>query len=332
MLGQAQRPGVGAVGAKLLYPDDTIQHGGVILGIGGIGSHAHKHAPVESRGYFSRAALIQSFSAVTAACLVLSKNRWLEVGGMAPDLPVAFNDVDLCLRLMESGYRNIWLPQARLYHHESKSRGSDLAPDKFSRFALENVYMQWRWGKWLRSDPYYNPNLTLEREDFSLAWPPRVRHPWRQDAKIVDVPYGLPHAPSYPIELAPGSRLKGTFPIPVGIDGVLRGLSILLGTFGGASDGILILTLRDDEGQSVNARASLNEAPDNSVFPFVFDRGDRFALHGQERLQFHLRLERATHPVALLSYPLNARWGHQIKGQEDRALRIELHVQEASHL
>ncbi len=332
MLGQAQRPGVGAVGAKLLYPDDTVQHGGLILGIGGIGSNAHKHAPAESCGYFGRSALIQNFSAVTAACLVLAKVRWLEVGGMVPDLPVAFNDVDLCLRLMKSGYRNIWLPQARLYHYESKSRGSDISAHRIGRFALETAYMQWRWGKWLRSDPHYNPNLTLEREDFSLAWPPRVRHPWRQDAKIVDVPYGLPHAPSYPIELAPGSRLKGTFPIPVGIDGVLRGLSILLGAFGGASDGFLILTLRDDEGQSVNARASLNEAQDNSVFPFVFDRGDRFALHGQERLQFHLRLERATHPVALLSYPLNARWGHQIKGQEDRALRIELHVQEASHL
>ena len=327
MLAHAQRPGVGAVGAKLLYPDDTVQHGGVILGIGGMGSHAHKHAPEESCGYFGRAALIQNFSAVTAACLVLAKDLWSEVGGMSPDLPVAFNDIDLCLHLMEAGYRNIWLPQARLYHHESKSRGSDVSPDKIVRFSLEFAYMQWRWGKWLRTDPHYNPNLTLEREDFSLAWPPRVGHPWRHDTNAIDIPYGLPHVETMPLTLAPDCRIHGTFPVPLGVNGELRGLSILLGTFGGATNGILILTLRDDEGQRATARASLSAVQNNSMFPMNLNREEKFVLHGQERLQFQLRLERATHPVALWTYPLNARWGHQIRGHVDRALRVELHVQ-----
>lgn len=181
MVAHAQRPEVGAVGAKLLYPDDTVQHAGVILGLGGIAGHAHKYAPAGSPGYFGRAALIQNFSAVTGACLVLAKDRWLQVGGMSRELRVAFNDVDLCLRLMEAGYRNVWLPQALLYHHESKSRGSDVSPDKIKRFSLEYAYMQWRWARWLHEDRYYNPNLTLEKEDFSLAWPSRVKRPWRQD-------------------------------------------------------------------------------------------------------------------------------------------------------
>ncbi|RYF30347.1 MAG: glycosyltransferase family 2 protein [Comamonadaceae bacterium] len=175
MVSLALQPGVGAVGAKLLYPDRTVQHGGVVLGIGGIGSHAHKHFPPEHPGHGGRAQLVQSFSAVTAACLVVRKELYERIGGLdETKLTVAFNDVDLCLRLREAGYRNVWTPYAELLHHESATRGLDVAPEARERFAREEAYMERRWGRWLANDPAYNPNLTLHGEDFDLAWPPRV--------------------------------------------------------------------------------------------------------------------------------------------------------------
>ncbi len=175
MVSHALRPEVGAVGAKLLYPNKTLQHGGVVLGIGGVAGHAHKHWPRDQHGYFNRASLIQSFSAVTAACLVMRKSVYEEVGGLnEADLQVAFNDVDFCLRVCEDGYRNIWTPYAELYHHESVSRGIEDTPEKQARFTKEVQYMKQRWGNQLLNDPAYSPNLTLNYEDFSLAWPPRV--------------------------------------------------------------------------------------------------------------------------------------------------------------
>ncbi|MHB8321192.1 MAG: rhamnan synthesis F family protein [Acidithiobacillus sp.] len=327
MLGQAQRGEIGAVGSNLLYPDGTIQHGGVVLGLGGIASHAHKNHAHGSYGHFGRTALVQSFSAVTAACLVMRKSHWDQVGGMASELTVAFNDVDLCLRLREAGLRNTWLPHAILYHYESKSRGSDTHPDKLRRFALEHAYMQWRWGTVLRCDPAYNPNLTLEREDFSLAWPPRVQHPWRQESAIIDVPYGVPHVGTEPLVLAPGEEFQGSFPIPVGVRGMLTGISILIGNYGGASNGTLVLHLQDSDGHSAHAHSSLDGSQDNAMLPMILTQGE-IPLQGQDRLFFHLRLEGATHPVAFWVYTLNERWGHQIPGHEDRVLRIELLVME----
>jgi GT2 family glycosyltransferase len=174
MAALALQPGVGAVGARLWYPDDTLQHGGLILGILGVAGNAHKHMPKGHHGYFGRAGLTQSLSAVTAACLVVQKSVYEEVGGLnETDLQVAYNDVDFCLRLREAGYRNVWTPNADLYHHESASRGSDTAIDKQDRFHRETRYMKRRWEALLADDPAYNPNLTLERDDFSLAWPPR---------------------------------------------------------------------------------------------------------------------------------------------------------------
>ncbi|MDA8151235.1 MAG: glycosyltransferase [Acidithiobacillus sp.] len=328
MLGQAQRQGVGAVGAKLLYADGTVQHGGVILGLGGIASHAHKHFPGDSHGHFGRAALVQNFSAVTGACLMMRKSHWDQAGGMASELSVAFNDVDLCLRLREAGLRNVWLPHVLLYHHESKSRGSDIHPEKLQRFAREHAYMQWRWGGWLKRDPAYNPNLTLEREDFSLAWRPRVQYPWRREPAIIDVPYGIPHMRTEPLVLASGEEFQGSFPIPVGIRGMLTGISILIGNYGGASNGTLILHLQDGDGHSAHAHSALESSQDNAVLPMPFTQGE-ISLQGQDRLFFHLRLEGATHPVAFWVYALNDRWGHQIPGHEDRALRIELQVHES---
>ena len=175
MVAIASQPGVGAVGARLWYSDYTLQHGGVILGIGGVAGHAHKRLPKERRGYFERAALMQSFSAVTAACLVIQKKHYLAVDGLnETNLKVAFNDVDFCIRLRNLGLRNVWTPYAELFHHESATRGDDTHPEKQKRFELEARYMLTRWGDALRHDPAYNLNLTLVHEDFSLAWPPAI--------------------------------------------------------------------------------------------------------------------------------------------------------------
>jgi glycosyltransferase involved in cell wall biosynthesis len=175
MISLAIQPGVGAVGARLWYPNDTLQHGGVITGIGGVAGHAHKHFPRGHFGYFARAQLIQTLSVVTAACLVIKKSIYQEVNGLDEvNLKIAFNDVDFCLRVREAGYRNIWTPYAELYHYESATRGYEDTPEKQLRFMDEVLYMKKRWGDVLMNDPAYNPNLTLEREDFSYAWPPRI--------------------------------------------------------------------------------------------------------------------------------------------------------------
>ncbi len=175
MVSHAIRPGIGAVGAKLYYPNDTIQHGGVIIGIGGIGAHAHKHMPRGEFGYFGRAVSTQSLSAITAACLIVRKSTYEEIHGLnEKDLAVAFNDVDFCLRLIEKGYRNIFTPYAEFYHYESATRGYDDKPEKIKRLEKEKKYMKWRWGNKLLDDPAYSPNLTLNYENFSFAWPPRT--------------------------------------------------------------------------------------------------------------------------------------------------------------
>ena len=175
MVSHALRPEIGAVGARLWYTNKTLQHGGVILGIGGVAGHAHKHLLSGAGGYFSRAQLTQNFSAVTAACLVIRKETFEKVGGLdATNLSVAFNDVDFCLRVRELGFRNLWAPSAELFHHESATRGYEDSPEKQARFLNEVEYMKKRWGKSLLSDPAYSPNLTLSHEDFSYRWPPSI--------------------------------------------------------------------------------------------------------------------------------------------------------------
>lgn len=172
MVGHALRPDVGAVGARLWYPDDTLQHGGVTL-VGGVAGHAHKNLPRGDKGYCRRAVLTQNFSAVTAACLAVRRSVYEEIGGLDEVLAVAFNDVDFCLRLQAAGYRNVWTPYAEHYHHESASRGYEDTPEKQARFAREISRMKLIWGKLLLNDPAYNPNLTFSREDFTLSFPPR---------------------------------------------------------------------------------------------------------------------------------------------------------------
>lgn len=179
MVSRAVRPGTGAVGALLYYPDDTVQHAGVILGLGGVAGHLHKHLPRGVPDANSRIRVAQSMGAVTGACLVVRRDAFERVGGFdAEHLAVAFNDVDLCLRLRALGLRHCITPFAEFYHHESATRGNDDTPAKQARFAREVDYMQQTWGLLLRDDPAYNPNLRLEGEESSLARPPRIRRPW----------------------------------------------------------------------------------------------------------------------------------------------------------
>ena len=175
MVSHALRPGVGAVGAKLWYPNNTIQHAGVTLGVGGVAAHAHRLLPQGNFGYMGRAVLTQSFSAVTAACLVIRKAIYDQVDGLNEvELAVGYNDVDFCLRVREAGFRNVWTPLAELYHHESATRGSDVTPVNKARLDTEVAYMKQRWGALLQNDPAYSPNLTLGGDDFSFAWPSRA--------------------------------------------------------------------------------------------------------------------------------------------------------------
>ncbi|MFK5971445.1 MAG: glycosyltransferase family 2 protein [Candidatus Marithrix sp.] len=167
MIGFAQHPEIGVVGCKLLYQqDNTIQHAGLIGGIGGIANHSHKHFPVESNGYYNRLAVVSNYSAVTGACLMVERKLWKS--GFDENLSIAFNDVDFCLRLLDQGFRNIVLPQVTLYHHESKTRGLDNTSAKQTRLQIEASYMQQRWGIILENDPFYNPNLTKSLENFTI--------------------------------------------------------------------------------------------------------------------------------------------------------------------
>jgi len=183
MVRHALRPEVGAVGAKLYYRDDSIQHAGIVMGIGDLAGHAHQRLPRRMSGYFGRAILVQNFSAVTAACMVLRRAVFEEVGGFdAETFPVAFNDVDLCLRIGERGYRIVWTPYAELYHHESASVGLASEPGRREQFHVESERLRERWRKVMDHDPAYNPNLTLRGGDFSPAFPPRAKKPWLEGA------------------------------------------------------------------------------------------------------------------------------------------------------
>jgi O-antigen biosynthesis protein len=164
MVEQAQRSSIGAVGARLLYSDDTIQHAGVILGIGGVGGHLHKCLVATATGHFDRLVDTLNYSAVTAACLMCRRDVYDAAGGFNEELAVAFNDVDFCISILKAGFRNICLPHAQLYHHESKSRGYEDTPEKKKRFNGEIAYMRDRWQSILDHDPCYSPHLSLKHE------------------------------------------------------------------------------------------------------------------------------------------------------------------------
>lgn len=165
---QGARPGVGAVGARLLYPDRTVQHAGVVLGIGGVAGHGHKNLLAGHGGSFGRALIPRQVSAVTAALMLVPMSCFREVGGFEEELTVAFNDVDLCLRIREAGYDVVWTPYAEAMHHESRSRGAEDNPAKQSRFRGEVEFMIRRWGASLDQDPFYSPHLSRQHDDYSL--------------------------------------------------------------------------------------------------------------------------------------------------------------------
>jgi len=168
MVSHAIRSEIGCVGAKLYYPNFKIQHAGVIIGLGGVAGHSHKHFDGNHPGYFKRLILAQNLSAVTAACLLVRKSVYQEAEGLEEiNLRVAFNDIDFCLKVRGLGYTNLWTPFAELYHHESATRGDDLSPEKRERFKSEVLHMKEKWSDELLLDPYYNKNLTLDREDFT---------------------------------------------------------------------------------------------------------------------------------------------------------------------
>lgn len=172
MVGHALRDDIGCVGAKLLYPDGRIQHAGVVMGYGGGAGHAHKHFPSDHPGYLKRLVASHNFSAVTAACLLIKKRHYEQVGGFNEQkFAVAFNDVDLCLRVLGLGVRNLYCAEALLYHHESVSRGHEDTPEKLARFAGEVAHLQHDWKEVIQHDPAYNPNLTLRSENFVLKMP-----------------------------------------------------------------------------------------------------------------------------------------------------------------
>ncbi|CAD5961560.1 hypothetical protein PCC9214_03222 [Planktothrix tepida] len=168
MVEQAQRRSIGAVGALLRYPDKIVQHAGVVVGIGHFAAHSHRMASETDPGYYGQVISISNYSAVTAACLMCRREVFEQVGGFDEQLAVAYNDVDFCLKLVEQGYRNIYLPHVVLYHYESKSRGYDTTPDKLERFMQEVTIMRQRWQHYVDYDPCYNPNLTLSSSNYGL--------------------------------------------------------------------------------------------------------------------------------------------------------------------
>lgn len=175
MVGHALRPGIGCVGAKLLYPDDTVQHAGVLVGSGSdapdaIAAHYLRGIPRHAPGYANRAIVTHQLTAVTAACLVVRTATYRAVGGLdSQNLAVTYNDVDFCLRVGELGLRHVWTPHALLYHHESVSRGRDASSKNIARFLPELAYMKKKWSPQLRRDPCYNPNLSHAKPDFLLV-------------------------------------------------------------------------------------------------------------------------------------------------------------------
>jgi GT2 family glycosyltransferase len=176
LVARTLQPGVGATGALLCFPDETIQHGGVILGVGDVARHYHEGVPVGAPGFCGRALLDQDLSCVTAACMVVRRDLYGDLGGFDESFEISFNDVDFCLRMREAGWRILWTPEARLYHAESTSVRQ--IPGRVAQYKDETRRMWARWGAELAADPFYSPNLSLSAMN-GLAWPPRVSCPTR---------------------------------------------------------------------------------------------------------------------------------------------------------
>jgi GT2 family glycosyltransferase len=181
MLGHLIQKQVGVVGAKLYYSDDRVQHAGDTVGPGGCANHLHMLIERDAPGYCGRAQLAQDLSAVTGACFLTWRSLFLQLEGLdGQNLPVSFNDVDYCLRVRDAGFRVVWTPYAELYHYESISRGKDDSPEKLARSRAEANFIRTRWAHLMAHDPFYNPNLSYVRPDFSLSYTPMVKKPWNR--------------------------------------------------------------------------------------------------------------------------------------------------------
>lgn len=176
MVSQASRPGVGLVGCLLLYPDRSVQHAGVIVGLSGVAGHMYADAAPDDTGYAGRIRVAQDLSAVTGACHLMRRSLFEQLGGMDErHLAVAYNDIDFCLRVREAGLRVVYTPHARLLHRHSASRGSDVRPERLAGFTWEREYMRTRWAHVIFDDPFFNPNLSLSGKRGRLATAPRPR-------------------------------------------------------------------------------------------------------------------------------------------------------------
>jgi glycosyltransferase involved in cell wall biosynthesis len=200
MVSQVVRESIGAVGAKLLFPDRTIQHVGVVVGMCGSAGHISKGSPGYSLGYYCRSVLPQNMTAVTAACMLVKKSVFNQVGGFDEEsLAIAFNDVDLCLKIRKAGHLIVFTPYAELIHHESASCGYEDTPEKRARFNAGMQVMQTRWGQTLLNDPYHNPNFSSESHDVVMGWPPRSRKPWIRETEWQGIVDSYRHSTSWRI-------------------------------------------------------------------------------------------------------------------------------------
>ncbi len=265
MVSFAVQPGIGAVGARLWYPDGTLQHGGVLVGLGGVAGHAHHRLGRGQPGYFGRAVLQQELSAVTGACLTIRRDVFDAVGGFDEQIAVAFNDVDLCLRIRAAGFRNVWTPFAELIHHESASRGQEDSPEKLARFRQEVRFMKDRWGATLDGDPFYNPHFSLRSGLFAFESPP----PWRLAASDPSLALGV-------------GRIEGCAVVSDGRAGhLLFGpyRRVTAGRWTAAVEGLLEpgagclrIDVASDTGQEVHAALELTEATDRATLDFELAR------------------------------------------------------------
>ena len=227
MVGLASDTGVGAVGAKLIYADDTVQHAGVVVGVRGLANHLYHSLHVSEDGYWNGLQLHRNCSAVTGACLLIRIDHFKRVGGMWEMLPIAYNDVDLCLSLMKMNLRNVWSPNALLRHYESKSRGSELDsdnPDKIQRFARDHIFMRYKHGKLINNDPFYNENFDGTSTTFERGNPGPFRHKYSQKEYLLDVPYGLEFVNPSWLPMPTGSKFNFAIRLPQNMKAKLKGL------------------------------------------------------------------------------------------------------------
>lgn len=227
MVGIASDRSVGAVGAKLVYGDNTIQHAGAVVGVRGLANHLYHGLNRNADGYWSGLNIHRNCSAVTGACLLISIANYKRVGGMWTMLPIAYNDVDLCLNLLKLNLRNVWSPNALLYHYESKSRGSELSDstgEKIHRFARDHIYMRYKHGKLVNNDPFYNENFSADHTDFTLGKNTPFRHLYSKKEYLLDIPYGLEFVDPTWLPMPSGSKFNIAVRLPKNIPAKIKGI------------------------------------------------------------------------------------------------------------